>query len=218
VKWRPPPRLAATLGGPLIGLLARSWRIEVRAADRWERLVRERRRFAFLLWHEMLLPLLWHHRRQGIAIVVSEARDGRYLAQLGARLGYRTLFGSSTRGGARVLRETIRVLAEGTPVAFTPDGPRGPRREIKPGAMLAAQRGEALILPIAATADRAWHLRSWDRFLIPKPRARVRIGYGEPYFVAAGDEGLAAGSRLAADALHALERELAWPDGATATA
>ena len=80
----------------------------------------------FLLWHEALLPLLWHHRRQAIAIVVSEARDGQYLADFAASLGYRTVRGSSTRGAARALLGAVRELQAGHAVAFTPDGPAGP--------------------------------------------------------------------------------------------
>lgn len=188
-------------------LLARTWRTEVRDRRFWADLVAARRPFVFLLWHEMLLPLLLHHRGQGVAIVVSEARDGRYLAALGQRLGYGIIFGSSTRGGVRALLRAVRALQEGAPVAFTPDGPRGPRREVKAGVVLAAQRGNAMVLPVAAGADRVWRLRSWDRFLVPKPFARVRISYGPPFAVEPGESGLAAGVARATAALSALEPE-----------
>jgi lysophospholipid acyltransferase (LPLAT)-like uncharacterized protein len=65
-------------------------------------------------------------------------------------------------------------------VAVTPDGPRGPARSYAPGALIAAQRAGAPIVPIAAHADSAWKLSSWDNFLIPKPFARVTVAYGEP--------------------------------------
>ena len=219
MTWRPPPVLAALVGGVLLGLLARTWRLEVRASEQWHRLVRDRARFVFLLWHETLLPLLWHHRRQGVAIVVSEARDGRYLAEWAERLGYRCVFGSSTRGGARALLGAVRTLEAGVPVAFTPDGPRGPRRTVKPGVLAAAGRAGALVLPISAAADRAWRLGSWDRFMIPKPFARVRIAYGEPFPVAAEAAGSSEAALDAATILNRLEGEIAWPhDAAMATA
>jgi lysophospholipid acyltransferase (LPLAT)-like uncharacterized protein len=111
----------------------------------------------------------------------------------------------------------VKALREGRPVAFTPDGPRGPRREFKGGVLLAAQRGGAPVVPLHASADRAWRLNSWDRFMIPKPGARVRIAYGEPFMVGEGDVGLARGQEQAMAALERLVREIEWDDGATAT-
>jgi lysophospholipid acyltransferase (LPLAT)-like uncharacterized protein len=197
VKLRVPPSAARLLAGPAVKLLAASWRITTVDEDRWRPLYAARHPHVFLLWHEALLPLLWQHRRQAIAIVVSEARDGQYLADFAATLGYRAVRGSSTRGAARALLGAVRELQAGHAVAFTPDGPQGPRRELKPGVVAAAQRGGATIVPLHAEADRAWRLHSWDRFMIPKAGARVRIRYGRPFDVAAGDEGLAAGLKQA---------------------
>ena len=193
MKLRVPPSAARVLAGPAIKLLAASWRIRTVDEERWRPLFEARRPHVFLLWHEVLLPLLWQHRGQSIVIVVSEARDGQYLADLAASLGYRAVRGSSTRGAARALLGAVRELQAGAAVAFTPDGPRGPRRVLKPGVVAAAQRAGAVIVPLHAEADRAWRLNSWDRFVIPKAGARVRIVYGRPFEVAAGDEGLAEG-------------------------
>lgn len=216
MKWPLGPGPTTLLAGGLVSLLARTWRFESRGEARWEA-VRREGAFVYLLWHEALLPLLWHHRRQGVAIVVSEARDGQYLAAFAHRLGYRRILGSSTRGGVRALIGAIRALEAGTNVAFTPDGPRGPRREVKPGILAAAARAGVPVLPVHASATRAWRLRSWDRFMIPKPGARVRVGYGVPFRVEGGDEGLAAGATTALDALRATEMEIAWRhDEATA--
>jgi lysophospholipid acyltransferase (LPLAT)-like uncharacterized protein len=109
--------------------------------------------------------------------------------------------GSSTRGAARALLGAVRELQEGYAVAFTPDGPRGPRREMKPGVVAAAQRGGAAIVPLHAEATRSWRLHSWDRFMIPKPGARVVVRYGRPFEVADGDSGLVAGLHEAEDRL-----------------
>jgi len=193
VKLKVPPATASALAAPAMRLLARSWRIRTEHEERWRPLYQARRPHVFLLWHEVLLPLLWHHRRQDIAIVVSENRDGQYLADFALGIGYRAVRGSSSRGAARALLGAVRELRAGHAVAFTPDGPRGPRRELKPGAVAAAQRGGAVIVPIHARTDRAWRLDSWDRFLIPKPAARITVSYGRPFEVQPGDAALATG-------------------------
>jgi hypothetical protein len=202
VKLRVPPAAARVLAGPALRALAASWRIRTEHEDRWRPLYEARRPHVFLLWHEVLLPLLWQHRGQSIAIVVSEARDGQYLADFALSLGYRAVRGSSTRGAARALLGAVRELRAGYAVAFTPDGPRGPRREMKPGVVAAAQRGGGIIVPLHAEADRGWQLHSWDRLMIPKIGARVRIVYGRPFEVAAGDVGLAAGLAQAEERLR----------------
>ena len=207
MRLKVPPAAARALAGPLVRSLALSWRIRLVHEERWRVLHDAKRSHVFLLWHEALLPLLWQHRNQGVAIVVSEARDGQYLADLAASLGYRTVRGSSTRGGARALLGAVRELQASRAVAFTPDGPRGPRRELKPGVVAAAQRGGAVIVPIHAEADRAWRLHSWDRFVIPKPLARVRITYGRTFEVREGEQGLAEGLARAAEGLAEVSGE-----------
>ncbi len=172
-----------------------------------------------MCWHEALLPLLWQHRHQEISIVVSEAQDGQYLADFALSLGYRLVRGSSTRGATKALLGAVRELDNGYSVAFTPDGPRGPRRELKPGVIAAAQRGGGVVIPLHAEADRAWRLRSWDRFSLPKPLARVRIAYGVPFEVSPGPDGLAAGLAQARAAMDHVVKAAAWPDAeATPTA
>ncbi|HEY7503408.1 MAG TPA: lysophospholipid acyltransferase family protein [Gemmatimonadales bacterium] len=193
MKLRIPPSAARAVAPPAMRLIAASWRIGTQHEDRWRPLYEARRPIVYLLWHEVLLPLLWHHRGQGVVIVVSENRDGQYLSDFARVLGYRSIRGSSSRGAARALLGAVRELQSGDSVAFTPDGPRGPRRELKPGVVAAAQRGGGVIVPVHARADRAWRLDSWDRFLIPKPGARVTVCYGRPFEVSPGDEGLAVG-------------------------
>jgi lysophospholipid acyltransferase (LPLAT)-like uncharacterized protein len=198
VKVKIPPSAARAVAAPALRVLAGSWRMSTLHEERWRPLYEAGRPIVYLLWHEVLLPLLWHHRRQGVVIVVSENRDGQYLSDFADVLGYRSVRGSSSRGAARALLGAVRELQAGFSVAFTPDGPRGPRRELKPGVVAAAQRGGGAIVPVHARADRAWRLDSWDRFLIPKPGARVTVTYGRPFEVSPGDEGLAAGLAEAA--------------------
>ncbi len=197
---------------PMVGALSRTWRFQLRHDERWCSLRAAGTPFVFLLWHEAFLPLLWLHRHQNVAIVVSEGKEGRYLSEYAVRLGYRPIPGSSTRSGARALLASVRALSEGTPVAFTPDGPLGPRREIKPGLVHAAQRAGAAILPLHAVASAAWRFNSWDRLMVPRPLSRVKVGYGESFRVGPGDVGLRAGVARCAAALAELEREMGGDD------
>lgn len=205
----PVPRAVVRwFGTPLVNAVARSWRYRTVASERWERVSTDRRPYIFLLWHEAIFPLLWWHRHRGIAIVVSLGRDGQYLGDYASGLGYRILPGSSSRGGARALLGAVRVLEEGGPVAITPDGPRGPHRCLKPGVVQAAQRAGAWIVPLHATAEPAWRLGTWDRLAIPKPRAEVVVGYGEPFLIERGAEALAQGIVRCREAMIRLEAEM----------
>lgn len=167
-------------GGVALRALASTWRYRVIGGETIESLRASNTPFIFSLWHGQLLPLIWHHRDEGVAILVSEHRDGELIARLASSIGYRLVRGSTTRGGERALLSLVRELRSGREVAVTPDGPKGPARSYAAGALIAAQRSGAPIVPIAAHADRAWRLSSWDSFLIPKPFARVTVAYGPP--------------------------------------
>lgn len=196
------------LGTPIVTGLARSWRYRTVGESRWQEVVRRGQPYIFLLWHEAFYPLLWHHRNLGIAIVVSLGREGQYLGDYASRLGYRILPGSSSRGGARALLGAVRALDEGSPVAITPDGPRGPWRCVKPGVVQAAQRAGAWIVPLHAIATPSWRLGTWDRLVIPRPRAAITVGYGEPFRVEPGPAALPAAIEHARHAMQALEAEM----------
>jgi len=191
LPWR--SRAMLLVGRGFLHMLARTWRIRVVNDGYLLDLRRAGRPFIFALWHGHLLPLLWHHRGQGVLVLISEHRDGEMVAQAAESLGYGLIRGSTTRGADRALISLVRELKSGHEVAITPDGPRGPAKTFAPGALVAAQRSDSFILPVAASADRAWRLRSWDRFVIPKPFARVTIAYATPAKVSATS------SRAAAD-------------------
>lgn len=201
-------RWIVRVGTALIRLLAMTWRMrpvndgDVRAARA------SGQRVIFTLWHGELLPLLWYHRNQGIAVVISEHRDGEIIARIAERLGYATVRGSSSRGASRALIGLMRALESGHDGAVTPDGPRGPAHVFAPGAAIASQRTGVPLLPVRAGASRAWRLKSWDRFLVPKPFATVRVTYGALTPVAA------ASPREAADQAPLLQAVLdAVPTG-----
>lgn len=206
--------LARRVGVPLACALASSWRIEVLGDERWTEAQQTGRPAVIMSWHEALLPVLWQHRARGVSAVVSAARDGQHLAAFARRIGYRIISGSSSRGGARALLKAVRALRDGQVVGFTPDGPRGPRRVLKPGVLLAAQRGGGVIVPVHAEARAAWRLGSWDAMVVPKPFTRVRIAYGAPILVGPGLEGRLTAQSLVQAALEEVTKLSAWPDAA----
>jgi len=140
-----------------------------------------------------MLPLVYTHRGRGIVVLVSRHRDGEWIARTIERLGFRTARGSSTRGGEAAVRELLERSSDRTPIAITPDGPRGPAGRVKPGLLYLASRTGWPIVPVATAARRAWMLGSWDRFRVPLPFTHVHVAYGQPLDVpprldAAGEE------------------------------
>jgi len=206
--------IAGRLGPSAACLLARSWRVRIVGRDERSVLAAARVPFVLVCWHDALLPVMWHHRGQGIAALISEARDGGYLASFAGSLGYRLIRGSSTRSGQRALLSAIRALRQGVSVGITPDGPAGPRRVFKPGAVSAAQQGRAVILPVHAEARPGWRAGSWDRFLVPPAFAQVRVAYGSPFHVSQGASGLEDAVIRCTKELDEAARLAAWPDGA----
>lgn len=177
-----PPGLAAAVAGTTAAVLASTWR--------WRRLVDdgspevvhpplELEPAVYALWHEHLLPLAFAHRGTRTVALVSEHRDGETLVRVLRRLGLGAARGSSTRGGSRGLGEMVRAGRDGRPLAFTPDGPRGPARRCKPGVVRAAAGTGLPVVPLAAAASSGRRLDSWDRFLVPAPFTRVYLSRGE---------------------------------------
>jgi len=195
---RPPGELRrarriARAGAAVIRALAATWRIHVVNRQAVDALRAARRPIVFAFWHGDMLPLVWQHRDEGAAILISSHRDGEIIAGIAESFGFRTVRGSTSRGGGRALLGLVRTLEEGHDVAVTPDGPRGPARRFAPGALVAAQRAAAPIVAVAVHASRGWRLRSWDRFLVPKPFARVTVAYSAPTPVGAATSREAAG-------------------------
>ncbi len=141
-------------------------------------------------WHETIpaMPILWRQaRRRGMVrpavVLASRHRDGQLIGRIMERMGLGLVSGSSSRGGAAGLRSLLNALGDGTHVALTPDGPRGPRRVCAPGvAQLAAMSGRQ-VLPCAALTSRAKILGSWDRMRLPLPFGHGVLVCGEPITV-----------------------------------
>ncbi|MBI2616386.1 MAG: lysophospholipid acyltransferase family protein [Gemmatimonadetes bacterium] len=169
----------------LIRTLAATWRFQVVGREHLVGFWPGSQPAIWALWHGHFLPLLWLHRYGGTTLLISRHPDANPLAHIAGQWGYRTLRGSSTRGGVCALLGLIRSLRRGGQVAIAADGPRGPREHAKPGAVAAALSTGAPIIPVAVAAHPAWRLGSWDGFLVPAPGASVRVAYGVPFSVPA---------------------------------
>ena len=132
----------------------------------------------YVFWHRCVFPATYFWRHRQIQVMTSSSFDGEYIARIIEKFGYGAVRGSSTRGGVRALLGMHTELEAGRSVAFTIDGPRGPVYVAKPGAALLARNTGAAILPFHIALQAPWTLRSWDRFMIPRPftNAVVRIG------------------------------------------
>ncbi|MBN1165242.1 MAG: lysophospholipid acyltransferase family protein [Candidatus Krumholzibacteriota bacterium] len=186
MKIRPHRGVASFILALLIRLLGMTWRIEWTGQEHLERARALSPRIIFTFWHGRLLVLSFSHRGRNVQVLASEHYDGDLMGRIIARLGFGHLKGSTTRGGARALRQLSAVLKRGLDVGLTVDGPRGPRGVVQPGAIGLSRLSAAIIVPVSNSASRRWLLRSWDRMQLPAPFARVIIAYGEPFEVPAG--------------------------------
>ena len=139
------------------------------------------------LWHNRLLifPFVLRRffpQRDGAALI-SASRDGDLIADVVQRFGYKVIRGSSSRLGASAILQLTEVLASGSDVVITPDGPRGPAYELGPGIIFLAQKSGAAVLPMNLEYSRCWRLGSWDRFIVPRPFSKVRVLIDEPHRV-----------------------------------
>lgn len=146
-------------------------------------------RFIYAFWHQRQVFFTWSHRNVEAAVLVSRSKDGELIARTMELSRIAAVRGSSSRGGAVAAREMVEILRSGRDVGITPDGPRGPARAVKEGAVRVAQLAGMPIIPIAnALSNRIEIARAWDRFQVPLPFGRSVVIYGEPVRVAAGDD------------------------------
>jgi lysophospholipid acyltransferase (LPLAT)-like uncharacterized protein len=199
--------LAPALGAAGVRLLALTLRVrreEATVASFW----REGTPVIYAVWHGriLLLPYLYGWRRA--RVLASRSNDGDLVSRFVGRFGLETVRGSSSRGGAEALRLLTRSLGEGRDAVVVPDGPRGPRETVKPGLVALARLSGAPIVPVAVGASRAWRIRAWDEFSIPKPFARCVVRFGDPIHVpAAADR---AAQEAARKDVESALRALSW--------
>ncbi len=165
-----------------------------------------------LAWHNRLLffaPALPGKARENTLAVVSPSRDGQYVSDFLRYFKVGTLRGSSNKKGANALLGAIHAIKENKNVAFTPDGPRGPKYKLKPGPIILASKTGVPIYPLAINASRYWSVKSWDAFQIPKPGAKLTLIIGDPIHVPADldEAGLEKWRQIVENAMNEINRD-----------
>jgi lysophospholipid acyltransferase (LPLAT)-like uncharacterized protein len=188
MKIRLSPTVTSFLGALVIRALGATWRIEWRGLDRVAEARGMSSQVIYAFWHGRLLVLSYSHRNRGVQVLASEHPDGDLMGRTITRLGFGHRKGSTTRGGASALRDLSSLLREGFDVGLTIDGPRGPRGTVQQGAIELGRMTASAIVPITNSARPRVLFKSWDRFQLPLPFAKVVIDHGEPFLVPAGTE------------------------------
>ena len=179
--WR--ARWLVAFGFRLLQILARTLRYEI---DDRAGIIGKRLEGSYIaaLWHNRLLLISFVLKKflpdRAGAGLISASRDGDLIADVTHRFGFDVVRGSSSRMGASALLELGEVLGSGRDVLITPDGPRGPVYELGPGIIFLAQKTGSPVVPVNMEYSSCWRVKSWDRFIIPKPFSRVRVIIGQP--------------------------------------
>jgi lysophospholipid acyltransferase (LPLAT)-like uncharacterized protein len=168
----------------IISLIGRTVKFEVEGQEHWDASTLGGHIPIYTFWHDCIFLSTYYWQRRGIVVMTSQSFDGEYIARFIQRFGYGAARGSSTRGSVGAVIEMIRLMRHRQPVAFTIDGPKGPRHVAKMGAVILAKKTGNPILPFTVTPARYWSFtKSWDSFVIPKPFTRARLEMAKPIFV-----------------------------------
>ncbi len=169
------PRLAPSLIRLHLGTLRIRW-LGVESCDPPVDL---RTPFIYAFWHQRLLLFTYTHRFQGVTVLISHHADGDLIAKTVEGLGFFTVRGSTTRGGGQALFQL--KSRRGVDLAVTPDGPRGPRHELKAGTIYLAALTGYPIIPATVSYERFWQFGSWDGFMVPRPFTRALVQVADPF-------------------------------------
>jgi lysophospholipid acyltransferase (LPLAT)-like uncharacterized protein len=167
----------------LIGsVLGKTWRYSLEGTTFINPFVDRNKAVIYCFWHSHILPLAYIFRNVGVTAIVSASKDGDRATAVAQRWKHDTIRGSSSKNQVSVIRQCGRALRDNRGIVIIPDGPHGPRETVKPGVAMIALMTNAPVYPVFALPQKTWRLKSWDRFMIPKPFARIIVRFGEPLF------------------------------------
>lgn len=165
----------------LVWLVGLTWRFEVIAEDGVVPVLAGQQAGSeiYCFWHQCVLPCTMYFRNSGAVILISRSFDGELVTRVLRMFGFDAVRGSSSRGAREGLLGLTRVIESGRTAIFTADGPRGPIYRTKMGPIKLAQVTGAPIGAFHLEPERAWTMRSWDRFLVPKPFTRICVSWAQ---------------------------------------
>ncbi|MCF7919990.1 MAG: lysophospholipid acyltransferase family protein [Candidatus Cloacimonetes bacterium] len=167
--------LIINLGTLFIRISGITWKFERLSPKPEQRII-----YAF--WHRNILPLMYLHRGEGNAVLISQSQDGEVIAQACEKFGYIAVRGSSRRGGGKATRELIK-LAQNRTLGITPDGPKGPVGKFKEGIIFLAKATGLPIVLVTCDVSREITFKSWDRFRLPLLFCRIKVLYGSEIYI-----------------------------------
>jgi lysophospholipid acyltransferase (LPLAT)-like uncharacterized protein len=168
--------------GHMVCLYSWTFRLTVQNEEPWRQHLENGGRVILCSWHQQFFSFVRHfrsYRRYCPGLMISQSADGALIAGVARQMGWKTVRGSSSRGGLKAMFGIIEHVREHRLAGHIVDGPRGPIGVIKKGVIHMARETDAMLVPVYAEAPKSWTFRSWDRFFVPKPFSRVCIRFGE---------------------------------------
>lgn len=170
------PRLAAGV----IRLLYKLNRIDFVGIDIPQQFWQRGEHIIISFWHDQLLLMAMGYQGPGSKILISASKDGELIARVMRYFGQEAVRGSSSRGAKAAFKELVALAKEKVDLVLTPDGPKGPRHELKDGVVQLARLSGRPVVPMAFVCSRGYRFASWDRFLLPFPFGRGVYAFGKP--------------------------------------
>jgi len=175
----------------ILRLYSWTFRVTVENEETWMAYLKGGGKVLLCTWHQQFFAAIQHFKSYESfkpSLMISKSQDGDIIAQIAEKQGWHAVRGSSSRDGGEALKEMIESLRQSRLAGHIVDGPKGPAGIVKAGVISLARATEAVVVPFYTAADRAWYFQSWDRFMLPKPFARVTIRFGQMMHFPAEDD------------------------------
>ncbi len=167
----------------IINVLCKSVKVNRINYEVVENLLSKKQNFVLAFWHGTMLIPWYFHRNQNFSALISQSKDGALLANSLVKWNYKVIRGSSHKGGKEALEILLKNSKQNFSVAITPDGPTGPPRVMKAGAVITAQRSGIPLVLCGVASNKKFIFNSWDKFEVPKFFSKVSMKYSEPIFI-----------------------------------